>query len=64
MEKMIFTLYHLQQILKYHAEEQGLVVESNEEFSEEDIKTALTELMVSGKPEKCTLADLIKNKLS
>ena len=65
MEKMIFTLYHLQQILKYYAEEQGLVVESNEEFSEEDIKTALTELMVSGKPENAqALADLIKNKLS
>lgn len=65
IEKMVFTLYHLQQILKYHAEDQGLVIESTQEFTAEEIKAALTEMMDSSKPENAqALSDLIKDKLS
>lgn len=65
IEKMVFTLYHLQQILKYHAEDQGLVIEQNVEFSSEEIKEALQQMMDSAKPENAlALSKLIEKKLS
>lgn len=65
IEKMVFTLYHLQQILKYHAEDQGLVVEQKLEFSSEEIKEAFQEIMDSANPEKASaLSQLINSKLS
>ncbi len=65
IEKMVFTLYHLQQILKYHAEDQGLVVEQKVEFSTEEIKEALQQMMDSAKPENAlALSQLIEKKLS
>ncbi len=65
IEKMVFTLYHLQQILKYHAEDQGLVVESKQEFTAEEIKAALGQMMDNSKPENAeALSELIQKKLS
>lgn len=64
-EKMVFTLYHLQQILKYHAQDQGLVIEAKEEFSEEQIAEALHSMISSGNPENAkALAELLSKKSS
>lgn len=63
MESSMFVLFSLQQILKYEAEKQGLIVERKEDesFTEEQIKDALTSMLNNADDKvKSNLLDILK----
>ena len=63
MESSMFVLFSLQQILKYEAEKQGLIVERKEDesFTEEQIKDALTSMLDNADDKvKSNLLDILK----
>lgn len=70
-EKMLYTLYALQMLLKQKAKEQNLEVESTTEVTEANLKDYLAEFVektaTDGKNSKGTITDImsvIKNKSS